>query len=118
MGDISKHFNRQEFSCKCGCGFDTIDAKTLEALEAVREHFNAPVVINSANRCPSHNASVGGATRSQHLYSRACDIVVKGVEVPVVAAYIETLGLSVGIYETFTHMDTRSGSKWLGGPAR
>jgi hypothetical protein len=22
MGDIGKYFNRSEFACKCGCGFD------------------------------------------------------------------------------------------------
>lgn len=113
MGNISAHFNREEFACQCGCGFDTIDALTLEAVEAIRVYFEAPLTINSANRCVTHNASVGGAKSSQHLYSRACDIVIKGVEPSVVADYAESLGLSVGRYNSFTHLDTRSG-----GPAR
>lgn len=118
MGDISQYFNRSEFACKCGCGLDSIDSETLEAVEQIRIHFNAPITINSANRCPTHNASVGGAKHSQHLYSRACDIVVKDVAPSVVADYAESIGLKgVGRYNSFTHVDTRSGSTWRGGPA-
>jgi len=41
MGDISPWFNRAEFACNCGCGFDTVDSDTLTVLEEVREYFNA-----------------------------------------------------------------------------
>ena len=67
MGDISKHFNRAEFACKDGCGFDTVDAELLAKLEEIREHFDQPVIINSACRCHDHNAVIGGTENSQHL---------------------------------------------------
>ncbi len=77
---LSKHFSRKEFKCKCGkCDYDTIDAELLVILEDVREHFGKPVIINSGNRCPTHNKNVGGATNSYHVRGRAADIVIKGV---------------------------------------
>lgn len=114
MNKVSEHFNRKEFACQCGCGLDSIDSMTLEALEAIRVHFGKPITINSANRCVEHNAAVGGASKSQHLRSRACDIVVKDVEHDTVADYAESLGISVGRYNSFTHIDTRSGlaARW------
>jgi uncharacterized protein YcbK (DUF882 family) len=110
---LSQYFNRGEFACKCGCGYDTVDALTLEALEAIRNHFKSPVTITSACRCVSHNKAVGGASKSQHLQGRACDIQVKHVAPAEVQVYAESLGISVGSYNTFTHIDTRSN-----GPAR
>lgn len=112
---IAPHFARHEFACRCGCGFDTIDAATLAILEQVRTHFGAPVIVTSAARCPDHNRKVGGASNSQHLYGRAADIKVRGTEPEVVRDYIARHypDASLGLYSTFTHVDTRSN-----GPAR
>ncbi len=111
----ARFFKRQEFACKCGCGFDTIDAATLAILEDVREHFDVPMIVTSGARCPDHNRRVGGGARSQHLYGRAADIVARGVSPERVAEYVESQHpqASVGRYSTFVHVDTRSG-----GPAR
>ena len=107
---ISKYFKREEFACECGCGFDTVDVSTLKVLELVREYFGVPVVINSGCRCAAHNKYIGGAKKSQHVFGRAADIVVKGVSPSAVADYIETimLGGGIGRYNTFTHIDTRT----------
>lgn len=107
----SDYFKREEFACKCGCGFDTVDAELLEILESIREYFGKPVHINSACRCKEHNRNVGGGKRSQHLYGRAADIDVKDTAPEAVqaffeAAYSERFGM--GRYETFTHVDSRS----------
>jgi uncharacterized protein YcbK (DUF882 family) len=114
MGDLSKHFNRSEFACKCGCGYDTVDALLLEALEAIREHFAVPVRVTSGCRCALHNQAVKGSPRSQHKKGRAADITLDGINPALVADYAEELGLSVGRYRTFTHVDTRSGppARW------
>lgn len=108
---ISPHFKRPEFACKCGCGFDTVDTVLLEALEAIRSHFASPVIITSACRCIAHNAAVGGSPSSQHLLARAADIYVKEIEPKEVADYAERLGLSIGRYDAFTHIDSRSGKR-------
>ncbi|MGM0825682.1 MAG: D-Ala-D-Ala carboxypeptidase family metallohydrolase [Pseudomonadota bacterium] len=112
---VSVHFARSEFECRCGCGFDTIDAATLEILEAVRIHFDSPVAVTSGARCSAHNRSVGGAKSSQHLLGRAADIQVKGVEPDAVYAFIADNWpeASIGLYSSFTHVDTRTN-----GPAR
>lgn len=111
MGDLSEHFNRAEFACKCGCGFDTADHHTLQILERIRSALGAPITINSGCRCPAYNASIGGATKSQHMLGRAADFTVSGItpeQVHAKAEHIlgETGGL--GAYRTFTHVDTRT----------
>ena len=111
MGDLSEHFSRHEFACKCGCGFDTVDAGTLAVLEAIRQHFGAPVKVTSGCRCFHHNRDVGGAPSSQHRLGRAADIQVEGVVPGQVqnwldAHYPDSLGM--GRYKTFTHVDTRT----------
>ena len=117
MGDISPWFNRAEFACNCGCGFDTVDSDTLAVLEEVREQFNAAVTINSGCRCASWNAQCGGEQNSLHMQARATDIVVEGVPPSVVAEFLDMGPLSgrggLGRYDTFTHVDSRSS-----GPAR
>lgn len=112
---ISPHFRRAEFACNCGCGFDTVDHQTLGILEAVREHFGAPVTVTSGCRCPEYNARIGGAQHSQHKLGRAADIQVQGVEPDAVHDWIAEHypAASLGRYASFTHVDTRTD-----GPAR
>lgn len=113
-----KYFQRSEFACKCGCGFDTVDFRLAEIVEAVREHFDSPVIVTSACRCARHNAAVGGGVRSQHLYGRAADIKVKGVEPTEVSNFVNQFwptNTGVGTYSTFTHIDTRgTRARWTG----
>jgi uncharacterized protein YcbK (DUF882 family) len=114
LGDLNNYFSRSEFACKCGCGYDTVDALLLEALREIRIKFMEPVHVSSAARCKKHNENVGGGKESQHLLGRAADIQVRDVDPADVADYAEDLGLSVGRYDTFTHVDTRSGppARW------
>ena len=113
MTQISKHFTRREFACKCGCGQDTVDAETLEICEKVRAHFDEPTTVHSGNRCPEYNRRVGGAKSSQHLISRAADISVRNTPPSEVADYIETIleDGGLGRYPTFTHLDSRTGPR-------
>jgi uncharacterized protein YcbK (DUF882 family) len=114
MGDLSAHFNRSEFACKCGCGWDTVDTVLLEALEVRRESKGVPMTINSGCRCEVYNEQVGGAGTSQHLAGRASDVVEEGVPPLETQLYFEELGMSVGRYPTFTHVDSRTGppARW------
>lgn len=108
------NFTRDEFACKCGCGYNTIDYELLEVLEDVRAYFGNPVYINSGCRCISHNHIVGGSTHSQHLYGRAVDFVVRDIDADIVADYLESKYQSIygiGRYNGRTHVDTRSGNK-------
>jgi hypothetical protein len=114
MGDLSEHFSREEFACSCGCGFDTVDTELLRILEVVRTHFDRPVTVNSACRCVDRNHAVGGSSNSQHLYGRAADIVVQGIDPSLVYELVDQMGIGgAGEYTTFTHIDSRTN-----GPAR
>lgn len=117
MGDLSRNFSRREFKCQCNdCNYDTVDSELISVLEDIRQHFGEPVTINSGNRCPAHNRSVGGGASSQHLYGRAADIVVENIDPDSVALYLKMLyagKYGIGTYSSFTHIDTRSN-----GPAR
>ncbi len=79
MGDVSKNFSRKEFACKCGCGFDAVDINLLAGLQALRDLANRSISITSACRCESHNKRVGGASKSQHKYAKAADVVIQGL---------------------------------------
>ena len=118
MGDISEHFSRSEFECKCGCGQNTVDVGLITILEKIRKYFNAPVTVNSGNRCEAYNDAINGAKNSQHKRSRAADITVKGVTPEMVANAAEhIIGDSggVGRYNTFTHVDSRGyKARWNG----
>lgn len=118
MGNISTHFNRSEFACKCGCGFDAVDKELLEVLEDVRVHFNAPVTLDCACRCATHNREVGGEDHSQHLLGKAADIKVSGHTPSEVQDYLRGKYPSkygVGRYSAFTHIDVRStAANWNG----
>ena len=111
---ISPYFRRDEFACNCGCGFDTVDIRTLSVLESIRDHFG-PVYITSGCRCSDYNAQVGGVPDSQHVHARAADIQVEGASPDAVYGYVvnNLPGVSAGRYDTFTHVDTRTN-----GPAR
>ncbi len=116
MTQLSKHFKRAEFACRCNCGQDTVDAGLLTVLEKVREHFGVPVTVNSGNRCKAYNTQVGGANKSQHLISRAADITIEGIDSAAVYAWIDGWHVGgLGSYATFTHIDSRKHhARWNG----
>ena len=107
---ISQNFSRDEFACKCGCGFDVVDIELVHVLEKVRAKFNKPVTINSACRCESHNKKIGGTDGSKHKLGIAADIVVKDTKPSLVYAFLckyAPLRYGIGSYDTFTHIDVR-----------
>lgn len=112
MGDLSEHFSRWEVECHCGCGFDTMDIVLNGWLELLRSHFNRKVTVNSGCRCKAYNSTVNGSSLdSQHLYGRACDVVVDGVTPIQVYEYMLTIMQDQGgliLYDDFVHIDSRT----------
>lgn len=115
----TKNFSYSEFYSKDGSGFSggKVSSTTVKEnvrrlmykLEAVRvKAGNKAITINSGFRSISHNANVGGATNSQHLYGIAADIVISGVSISNAKNIAKTSGFS-GIYNgsSFTHVDSR-----------
>ena len=115
---LSANFKVKEFACTDGTDPIFIDTDLVDILQKIRSHFGKAVTITSAYRTPTRNKAVGGETYSQHLYGKAADIKVNGVSPKTVAAYAEKLMPKkggIGIYSTFTHIDTRSTrSRWNG----
>ena len=117
-GDLqfSPHFRLSEFASKDGSDKVLVDDALVDLLEQIREAAGGAVTINSAYRSPAHNAAVGGVSSSQHLYGRAADIVVSGASPLLVGQiaeyYLDRKG-GIGVYQSFTHVDTRTiRSRW------
>ena len=113
---LSPHFRLSEFASKDGSDKVLVDDALVDLLEQIREAAGGAVTINSGYRSPEHNAAVGGVSSSQHLYGRAADIVVSGASPLLVGQiaeyYLDRRG-GIGVYQTFTHVDTRAiRSRW------
>lgn len=108
-GLVSPHFKAKEFQCKDKSEYLLIATELIETLEKIRNHFNAPVIINSGYRTPSWNSKVNGASNSYHCKGMAADIVVKGHNSKEVAEYADSIMEQGGIikYTNFTHIDVR-----------
>lgn len=123
---VSEDFSSREFDCHGSgcCGTTKINKKLVDYLQTIRNHFNAPVKITSAYRCPTHNKKVGGASASKHMLGDAADIIVTGHSPSEVARYAESIGiLGIGLYETskdgyFVHIDTRERKAFWYGQAQ
>jgi len=115
MGDISIYFNRREIACKCGCGLDSMDGETLDLADECRDFAGQSITPSSGARCLNHNRSVGSSDMSQHLKCRAIDLPVKNPKELydyLCQSYPSRYGF--GLYDTFVHIDTRSGkpARW------
>lgn len=108
-GNLSEHFKASEFSCKDGSEGFLIADRLIDILEAIRNHFNSPVIINSGYRTPSWNSKVGGASNSYHCKGMAADIKVKGKTSKEVAEYASSIMEEGGVikYTNFVHIDVR-----------
>ncbi len=121
----SEHFSDAELRCQgkgCneveplepirGCGKNECKPELLEALEDFRAKVGKPVIINSAYRCPIHNAEVGGAPNSQHMLGEAADIRVTGMTAGQLEAIARTIPAIKGIgradFQNYLHVDVRS----------
>lgn len=108
-GNVSEHFKARELQCKDKTEGLLVAIELLDTLEKIRNHFNAPVIINSGYRTPSWNSKVNGTGNSYHCKGMAADIVVKGHSSQEVAKYADSIMEKGGVikYENFTHIDVR-----------
>lgn len=113
---LSPYFKVKEFRCKDGSDAIFIDLSLVVLLDQIREHYGRPVSITSGYRTPEHNKKVGGAEHSQHVEGKAADFTVKGVDPKTVYAWLDTWHTGgLGVYEGWTHIDTRAKRRrWKG----
>lgn len=91
--------------------------RTMYKLEALRVKLgNRAITVNSGFRNIAHNAEIGGASDSMHLYGTAADLHVAGVANRTVYQRAETCGFSgLETYNTdHQHVDSRAdlGRSW------
>ena len=111
--DGIKHFDREEFRCKCGgkyCnGFPVEPSEKLVKLaDRVREHFGASAVVSSGIRCETHNAKVGGVANSRHKYGTAMDFCISGLPASLVLPFVQAqpdTNYAYAIDNNYVHMD-------------
>lgn len=126
---LTKHFNVQEFKCKCGKNHNIkIDSDLAPTLEKVMTKIGAKTGnIYSGYRCAAHDKKIGGSGTGSHVQGYACDIYFKDskgnrINTNKVAIALEDLshnrgvGYRCGNSKTSTgniHIDTKP-RKWYG----
>lgn len=117
-GNVTDHFNWEEFACKDGTPVPSsiqVNVKILaEQLEIIRKKAGSPLIINSGYRTISHNFSVGGKPSSFHLIGKASDLKPTKISTQDLFILIKKLMagkviISGGLknYGTFVHYDIR-----------
>lgn len=108
---LTEHFQRYEFRCRCGCGFNTVDWELLECLQKIRTLIGQPIIINSGARCFAHNVAVEGRAKSYHLKGQAADIRARIGSEKLYDIIDDIWPLKYGLkrYRNFVHFDVRSG---------
>lgn len=129
---LSPHFVVEEFDCHDGSKVQRRDYAGLEALcriylEPMRAKYG-PVKVMSGYRSRAHNAAVGGARNSFHVYTihdgndQAADIICARGNPTQWASTLNWLRNhkrngkgGLGIYSTFCHIDMRDyKANWRG----
>lgn len=106
-GNLTANFSTHEFG-HVGNESPVMDSHFLDILQRFRDLIGKPVVITSGSRSTKHNHEVGGVSDSQHLYNRAADIVVRGVDPLKLVQPARLAGFSgIGVYSSHLHVDTR-----------
>lgn len=76
-----EHFTLEELSCRCGCGQMKMSADFMEKIVKLRKMYGAALPVNSAYRCPAHNAKVSNTgLDGPHTTGHAMDLGIKGKE--------------------------------------
>jgi hypothetical protein len=111
MGDLSPHFSKAEFACRC-CGELKLKMRLIDALEKLRNLAGKAIVVHDGYRCLAHNQQVGGVTDSEHTAGMAADVEIPGLslqEMYELALQVpEFAHGGVGAYDGgFMHVDVR-----------
>lgn len=108
-------FSFEELRCK-GNGDLRFHYETLDAMQKLRDLIQRPIIVNSYYRSVAYNRQVGGVDHSQHLAGKAMDTstwsTLRGqLELVHAAGMVGFRG--IGIYQSFTHLDTGRKRLWV-----
>lgn len=120
MGNLSKHFDKSEFRCQCGCCGENPSKKLIERLEQLFDLMDAKsIVITSGYRCPKYSVKVGGYSSDAHTRNIAADIIVNkqgggSYTAEDIAEAAERIGFGgIGLMNGACHVDTRDCESYL-----
>jgi len=104
---LSKNFQRAEFACGCGCGYDDISPKLVDKLQMLRDLVGKPIIVTSGCRCKLYNSHIGGVGNSPHLTGKASDIYCDGIDIYELAGRADLIFSRIGLYPDnhFIHVD-------------
>ena len=121
---ISKNFNSisDNMQCPC-CNAFVYKEHFINRVQILRDLVGVPFSLTKKGggfyRCSIYNESIGGAKNSQHLLGNAMDVLTHGWSGDVKWEFIReatALKLSLGLYNSFFHIDYRSSPvMWYGG---
>lgn len=106
---MNEFFKKEELDCPC-CGQYKMDPVLMAQLNALREKYGAPLIINSGYRCDKHNAEVGGKIHSYHLQGMAVDIATFRMTNEMKSKFMKLTHeyfKGIGIAKSFVHLDVR-----------
>lgn len=107
-----KYFTPKELACR-GTGKLVVVTEFVDRLDVVRSRICVPLRLLSAYRTPYHNAFVGGAPLSRHLYADAGDISTRGIDRATLERIAREEGFTgFGYYRTFLHVDLGRKRHW------
>lgn len=92
----TEHFSEAELRCRCGfCDHAGMDATFMGKVERIRVRYAKPLKVNSAHRCPRHNANVSSTgADGPHTTRHAIDFGVSGADAKRLAAIAEEEGMT------------------------
>ena len=84
-------------------------------LDPLREFLGKPIRVTSGYRHPELNRRIGGSKTSDHMYGRAADIVVRGIQPDEIVYAVMDMKLpvkqAISEYNRWTHLSFEQGCK-------
>jgi uncharacterized protein YcbK (DUF882 family) len=95
---------------------DCFKPELLALLAVVEKHYGKKVMVTSGYRSPDRNRRAGGVKNSSHIYCKAADIQVEGVNKWDLAKYLRTLenrgGVGTYCRTESVHIDVGTQRDW------
>jgi peroxiredoxin len=96
---LSKHFNVQEFRCKCGKTHDILISQELVyQLERLFDTLDcSKIIVSSGHRCSEYDKKIGNSGVGQHILGKAADVYCydqnnKAISTKIVSCVAQDLG--------------------------
>jgi len=105
--DDFKYFKLSDFNCQ-ETDENEMSLDFIHALDKLRAACGFPFIITSGFRSKSHSVEKRKEKAGTHSYGIAADIKVSGgAQRLAIVKHASSMGMSVGVANTFVHVDIR-----------